>query len=906
MTIFARQRRTRVALAILALVATGFITSPLTVSASAPSNMTTAGYNNLRDNWDPNEPMLSPADVASSAFGQRFATQLDGSIYAQPLIYNGIVIVTTEKAITYGINASSGAIVWQHAWGTDFTTGAQWGSPFEADTIGCGDLVPDLGSTSTPVIDPATGILYLTTRLEVPALSTDINHAHWFVQAIHAVNGAPVAQWPADGVEVRGTPYNTPGLAFNDNFQMQRPGLLLLHHVVYLGFASNCDINPYRGILAGISTTTASLTSMWSTESGAGTDANSRAGIWQGGGGLVSDQSGRIVVATGNGVSPTPAPSNAPPATLSESVVALSIATNGQITPQQFFAPSNATSLDAWDADLASGGPIALPPHYFGTSRHPDLLVEVGKDGRVFLLDANNLGGYQQGTGGGDAVLGVTNGAGGVWGHPAAYGGQGGYVYVVDSGGGPLQAFQYVAGAGTTTPQLAAAATSTNSFGYASGSAYVTSNGTNTNSAVVWALDGDGSDGGNGTLIAYNAVPSNGVLTPMWSGAVGTISKFSTPSSWGGRIFVGTRDGMLLSYGLAASRPLEVSPFAFGDVPVGSTQSTTVHIAVNHTLTITGTVGLQGQQSLAGSATGGVVTTTTTTLPVTTTTLKTAGARTPPALQVVALPRSAFVVHQPAVGTTFVAGSTMTLTVGFHPTVPGQTVGSLIIPTSIGDQSVSISGYGTANGLVTTATKILFGTIPTGAGRKSLSLAITNSSAKPERITGIDTAAGPYRITAGPKVGTVLAPQASASVTVSFAPLVAGHYPSSLTLRSSGGDITVPIVGAATSGQGQLDLSTTSIDLGAVTVGGQARATITLSNSGTVALLLTQVAAPAGPFAVLNPVSPDQSIEPDTTISQTIVFTPTTTGAFTGLYRFNTDTGQPMLEVTLHGTGVAP
>lgn len=60
MTIFARQRRTRVALAILALVATGFITSPLTVSASAPSNMTTAGYNNLRDNWDPNEPMLSP------------------------------------------------------------------------------------------------------------------------------------------------------------------------------------------------------------------------------------------------------------------------------------------------------------------------------------------------------------------------------------------------------------------------------------------------------------------------------------------------------------------------------------------------------------------------------------------------------------------------------------------------------------------------------------------------------------------------------------------------------------------------------------------------------------------------------------------------------------------------------
>ncbi len=144
--------------------------------------MTTAGYNNLRDNWDHHEPGLTPSVVQSSSFGQLFSTSVSGSVYAQPLVVNGTVIVTTEQAMAYGINATTGAIEWSRS----------FGSPFESATIGCSDLTPDLGSTSTPVVDPATGTVYLTTRLETG--TGGLANAHWYLQAISEHDG-PGGAW---------------------------------------------------------------------------------------------------------------------------------------------------------------------------------------------------------------------------------------------------------------------------------------------------------------------------------------------------------------------------------------------------------------------------------------------------------------------------------------------------------------------------------------------------------------------------------------------------------------------------------------------------------------------------------------------------------------------------------------
>ena len=277
--------------------------------------------------------------------------------------------MTTEEANAYGVNATTGAIVWSR----------NFGQPFKAKTIGCSDLTPYIGSTSTPVEDPSTGTVYLTTRLETG--SGGLANAQWFLQAVNAATGAEVSGYP---VPITGTPSNTPGVPFNASYSQQRPGLLLLGGTVYAAFASDCDLTPYRGIVVGVSTSTHTITTMWSDESGIGTDQNSQAGIWQSGAGLVSLGPGNIVLTTGNGVSPQPAASGKPPATLSESVIGLTVGSDGTLTPTQFFAPSNAANLDATDDDFGSGGPVALPPDLL---RHagPSAAPRPGGQGRQDL-----------------------------------------------------------------------------------------------------------------------------------------------------------------------------------------------------------------------------------------------------------------------------------------------------------------------------------------------------------------------------------------------------------------------------------------------------------------------------------------------------------------------------------------
>ncbi len=100
-------------------------------------------------------------------------------------------------------------------------------------------------------------------------------------------------------------------------------------------------------------------------------------------------------------------------------------------------------------------------------------------------------------------------------------------------------------------------ATSSVKFGYTSGSPVVTSYGTNPSSAIVWEVGASDSSGAGGTLYAYQAVPPSTctaaapcALTPLWSAPIGTASKFTVPATDDGRVYVGTRDGHLLGFGL--------------------------------------------------------------------------------------------------------------------------------------------------------------------------------------------------------------------------------------------------------------------------------------------------------------------------------------------------------------------
>ena len=870
---------------VAAVVVLAGVTVPIVDAlASGPPDVTTAGYSNLRTDWDSSESALTPAAVQAGSFGKIFSTKLDGAIYSQPLVVGGTAVVTTEKADAYGVNATTGAVVWRRS----------FGQPFKAKTISCSDLAPYIGSTSTPVEDPSTGTVYLTTRLE--AGSGGLTNAQWYLQAVNAATGAEVSGYP---VPITGTPSNTPGVPFNISYSQQRPALLLLGGTVYMAFASDCDYTPYRGIVVGVSTTTHAITTMWSDESGIGTDQDSQAGIWQSGAGLVSLGPGNIVLATGNGVSPQPAASGHPPATLSESVVGLTVGSNGDLTPTQFFAPANAANLDANDNDLGSGGPVALPSSYFGTSAHPQLLVQVGKDGRIFLLDAADMGGFKQGTGGGDAMLQELGPYGGVWGHPAVYGGQGGWVYVLESaGGGYLRALSYGVNA-QGTPQLTSAGTSTGSFGYTSGSPMVTSNGTAAGSAIVWVVFSGGPTGAKAQLRAYGAVPSNGVLPLLWSAPIGTASKFAVPTAWNGRVLIGTRQGRLIEFGTSTKGAAVAAPVDFGSVPVGSSRTVTVTATAPQAMTVSGPATVSGYQATSTpEATAGQATPTSSTVPGG----ASAGPSKIPPPGAEEVPSGVFSVSSPATGTRVAAGARVRIRVTFTPSGPGAVIADVSLPTSLGDRSVSLSGYGSAPGLLHSSEPLSYGTVLTGSGGRSLTATVSNSWNRPETITGVRLPGAPFTVTGAPATGTVLAPQQSVTLSVRFDPTAAGDYASALTIATDQGSVTLPADGSADTGYPRLAVSATTVDAGAVPVGQAKDVTFQVGNSGTVALTITRAIAPSGAFSAAVPMPEGTTIDPGTFLDQHVTFQPTTRGPDSETYAFKSDNGG-QVTVTLLGTG---
>ena len=336
---------------------------------------------------------------------------------------------------------------------------------------------------------------------------------------------------------------------------------------------------------SGSAPTRARLTTIWSTEAGYSSGSGD---IWQSGGGLVSDGPGSIFVATGDGlIAAAVGPGDRPPATLSDAVIHLRVQPNGSLKAVDFFSPTNGALLDRDDTDLASGGPMAIPAGY-GTSRYPDLLVEDGKDGRVWLLNRDDLGGVGQGKGRGNGVLGETGPFSGVWGHPAFFGGNRGYVYYVTNQG-PMDAFELGAVDGVPRLSLAGQTVVPGVFGYRSGSPSVTSTGRSPGTGLVWVVYSTGPSGAYGTLNAYDAVPVHGVLKLVRSWPIGTVSEFSNVTTNDGRVYVGNKLGQVLCFGTisaTAGSPIGAASLQFGSVPVGHTATANVVLTATRTVTV--------------------------------------------------------------------------------------------------------------------------------------------------------------------------------------------------------------------------------------------------------------------------------------------------------------------------------
>lgn len=879
----------------LALLSAAVGVLPGTGAVAARADEPTLSQNNLRTGWDTRESGLSPT-VVSSRFGTLpgFPVKLSGQVYAQPLVITVAgapeVIVATENDMVYGINGKTGAINWSTSLGTPYIIS------------NCGNVAPNIGVTSAPVYDPGTGDVYL-----IAEVGTGASTGFQFV-GVNPTSGAVTASVP-----IGGTPVNDPGLTFNPAQQLQRPGLLLLNGWVYAAFGSHCDHAPYVGYVAGVNIASHAET-LWTDESGM---TGSQAGIWESGGGLVSDGSNRFFLTSGNGVSPAFGPGNNPPGQLAESIVRLQVNSDGSLTARDFFSPIDAPSLDASDTDWGSSGPMGLPfktSNSTGTSTYY-MILQAGKDGRIFILNRNNLGGRGQGPNGTDAHLRYVGRFGGQWGHPAAFrdtytltpadsAASNDYAYFVGNNDF-LRVLKFGA-LSTGKPTASVIATSSATFPYASGSPVVTSKGIDPTSAVVWVVHSSGSSGA-GTLEAYAATPAATVgwptgcttacvLDPIFSASIGTAANFSTPATNNQSVYVGTLDGYLYGFGI---QPAAVSPtgasVAFGKTGVGSASTRNATVTASSDVTVTGVKVVTTTSSAASGAAQFAVSPSQVTETV-------KGGKATPVIFPVNL-------HK---------GDKLTAPVKFTPVGPGGVTGSLSFATPsalLPSADVPLAGVGTRPGLYANTSSVQFALVGDHGQFESWApvgisvpreITITNGGANPEKITGVSIPSGPYQVTGVPRIGTVFAPGQSFVAQIVFAPVRPGTYDSTMTFTSSGGSARVDLSAQGLTPDSLFRASPASVKFGPVPVGKQAKVTITVSNAGNEPATMDQSSALSAPFHAVYRVTRGLPVNAGYDLNLPIIFIPAKRGTFTTDCKITwTDvTGTHTLTIPVSGTGV--
>jgi hypothetical protein len=513
------------------------------VSTYAQLSVTTWRNDISRTGQNLNETILNPSNVNPTLFGKLFSQSVDGYVYAQPLylqnvtisgVSHNVVFVATEHDSVYAFDADSNTgtnanPLWFASMLTSAHGAAAGATTVSSNDVGT-DIIPEVGITGTPVIDPSSGTLYV---VSATAEGTG------FVQRLHALDvtsgaekfGGPVVI----SASVAGTGNGSSGgtLTFDNEWQNQRPGLLLLNGIVYIGFSSHGDAGPWHGWIMGYNAQTLKQTGVFCT-----TPNGNGAGTWMGGSGLaaevvdpVNHPYGRMFVATGNGDYTATTP-YAAGMDFGDSVLNLDL-TNGVPTVQDEFTPMSQAELDQYDGDQGSGGILILPTQTTGS--YPHLLVQAGKSGEVYLLNREGLGGYN--TSADHVVQELPSAVGdvGTWSTPAYWNGNIYYWAQKDT----LKEFSLVNGL-LSGPN----AVSSESYGFPGANPAISANGTT--QGIVWSIDSEGyMTGGSAILQAHDASnPSTTLYSSNTNSSrdnPGLAVKFTVPTVVNGKVYVGAQ-----------------------------------------------------------------------------------------------------------------------------------------------------------------------------------------------------------------------------------------------------------------------------------------------------------------------------------------------------------------------------
>jgi hypothetical protein len=488
-------------------------------------------HNDLtRDGADPNETTLTTSNVNVNSFGKVSSLPVDGYVLAQPLYFPGVAIpgqgthnilyVATEHDSVYAFDADSGKVYWQVSLGTSVPSPPDLYLPIPIEE----------GITSTPVIDPISGTIY------VAPYTLENGQQVYSLHALDITTGAEKFGGPVQiSASVSGSaPDGTGGIvSFAASEEMQRTAVTLVNGEVYLGFSAyDEDTTPYHGWVLGYDASTLKQLQVFNDSPNGG-----GGGIWMGGQGFVADSSNNLYLITGN----TDESSENLAGDYGETVLKLAPSGNS-LTVSDYFKAWDFDWLNSVDNDLGAGGAFAIP----GTSD----IAFAGKQGVAYLVDTNNMTGFHPNS---DKVLQEWAADNGQWGSPAFFNNTM-YVWGVNQ---PLLAYQFNGSRFTTTPSSQSAYSTPS--GETNGTVSVSSNGTTPGTAIVWATAPAGAPdtstvGGN--LFAFDAT---NLANLLWSttqnpsrDGFGGFSKFVAPTIANGKVYVATNDtpGQIAVYGL--------------------------------------------------------------------------------------------------------------------------------------------------------------------------------------------------------------------------------------------------------------------------------------------------------------------------------------------------------------------
>ena len=485
--------------------------------SGTPIDVTTYHYDVKRTGWNPGETDLTPASVASAKFGLLATLSVDGNVLAQPLLVSGFVmpdgsshdvlIIVTGHNSVYAFDAKTYATLWQ----------INLGTPQSSNDVGCGDVLPEYGISSTPVI-VRTASNAATVYLIAATESTPFQ----FVSTLHALNlGTGNDAVTPTVIAPSATLSNGSTVAFDPQNQWSRSGLAYNNGSLYVGIGSHCDNNSggITGWLLRYSTSTLALQSSFHTiETQGGTELSS---IWMTGFAPAFDINGNVFVVTGNGDF-VPGKKD-----WGESVLKLPPDLSRVITS---FTPAAYQSLNNGDVDFGSGGVMVVP--FLKGQTAPPMAVAMGKSSVLYLLNRNNLGGLKNNDAG--ALQAQNGGGGGLWGGPAFYNGPKGPTVYTQTNGDVLRAWSVATG---SAPSLTNTVNGSSGAGYGGSLPIISSNKATANTGVVWLIDRANEPF---SIEAYNA---DQLGAPIFSAQIGTWSNagngnpFLTPMQANGRVY---------------------------------------------------------------------------------------------------------------------------------------------------------------------------------------------------------------------------------------------------------------------------------------------------------------------------------------------------------------------------------